>query len=201
MPNSDQKSDSVYRAHFTAGGLLYEETLRLLPLLTKPDFPELSVKEVDDNELMLLNARSSRKRFMLELRRRWHRVPDGFYDFFAQQQEAEQRLLLFYGCLKTYPLVFDIHFLVSVQRVKRMLPSVGKQEILFGFDKLAGTHPEIDTWSEKTLNILASNYLYMLNEARLRVDSELSKAVVNPSIFNYFNEQDDDWMREAALHF
>ena len=69
---------SPYSAAITGGGFLYDETVTLLPLLMSPDSDSLLRDELMNNRLLHINAESSRKRAVTEIRRRYNAMPLSF---------------------------------------------------------------------------------------------------------------------------
>ena len=57
-----KKINSPYSAALTGGGFLYDETLKLLPLLQSPDRKALIKDEALNNRLRMLNSETARKR-------------------------------------------------------------------------------------------------------------------------------------------
>ena len=56
------KPKSPYTAALTGGGFLFEETVRLLPLLQSANSEELLKEEKVNNNLLQINAENSRKK-------------------------------------------------------------------------------------------------------------------------------------------
>jgi hypothetical protein len=195
----NQTTPDIYKADFTATGLLYEETLRLLPTLMKDDAIDLLRIEESQNEYLLISSQSSRKRIGQEIRKRSGVAPDGFWEYFEQSGEAEQKILLFYLCLKAYPLMFDLHFSLTVSRWKRLNYVLTKHDVLFRFDLMTGNHPEMNEWTDTTLDKLATNYLRMLREANLLAGNELKPALTDPNLWKTVSNWGDNWLHEAAF--
>ncbi|MCH8487207.1 MAG: DUF1819 family protein [Candidatus Cyclonatronum sp.] len=192
-------TDQTYNVYFTAGALLFDETLRLLPILRSDNALPLLKEEVQENRLFMISSLESRKRLYLEIRRRHLAAPPDFWEVFGSVRESEQRILLFYLCMKTYVLVFDLHFELSVSRWKKLLPAVTINDVLFWVDQKSDKHPEILAWSEQTLRHIANKYRRMLSEAGLRNAESLQPPPVNPGFFTRFADWGDPWMKEAAF--
>ena len=72
--------------------------------------------EIENNRVLQVNSIASRKRFVVEFKRRYAAVPAHFWQTCQNLSEAGQRAGLFYAILKTYKLVFDFHFNVTMKK-------------------------------------------------------------------------------------
>lgn len=72
------KSKSPYTAALTGGGFLFNETLILLPLLQAEHSEELLQEEKVNNNVLHINAETSRKKVITEIRRRYQAVSLSF---------------------------------------------------------------------------------------------------------------------------
>lgn len=84
------KKDSPYTAAITGGGFLFEETNILLPLLRATNSEELLHDEKVNNRLLHINAESSRKKAILEIKRRYESMPSSFWDDFSWNERYRQ---------------------------------------------------------------------------------------------------------------
>ena len=109
------KNKSPYTAAITGGGFLYEETLALLPSLQAEDSERLLHEEAVNNNLLHINAETSRKKAIMEIKRRYESVPASFWNDFKNMDSKDQRVALFYVILKTYKICFDFHVNVAIR--------------------------------------------------------------------------------------
>ena len=103
------KKDSPYTAAITGGGFLFEETNILLPLLRATNSEELLHDEKVNNRLLHINAESSRKKAILEIKRRYESMPSSFWDDFLGMNDTDKIVAIFYVILRTYKICFDFH--------------------------------------------------------------------------------------------
>lgn len=89
---------------------LFYEFQRMLPLLTDANSKSLLKDEIENNRVLQVNSIASRKRFVVEFKRRYAAVHAHFWQTWPNMSEAGRRAGLFYAILKTYKLVFDFHF-------------------------------------------------------------------------------------------
>ena len=89
----NEKINNPYLISFTAGGLLYEETISLLPYLND-DRIELITEQVSNNSLLQTNSQAARQRILQEIRKRYHAVGgDNFtlFESFTQNERNQKK--------------------------------------------------------------------------------------------------------------
>lgn len=110
------KKNSPYTAAITGGGFLFEETNILLPLLRATNSEELLHDEKVNNRLLHINAESSRKKAILEIKRRYESMPSSFWDDFLEMSDTDKIVAIFYVILRTYKICFDFHVNVAIKK-------------------------------------------------------------------------------------
>lgn len=192
-------SETKYDANFTAGGLFVNEFNNLREYLVKDDFEEVVRKDVDENKLLAISTLSARKRISSELIRRQQTMPKHFWVFFQDLLERESKLALFYVCLQTYPVVFDIHFQVSVRKFK-LGDTVEEYDVQMRLDELASQSDEVDSWSETTIKKINVQYRKALKDAGLYDGKYLKRPNVESDQFwEYFKDKSNNWFLEACF--
>lgn len=96
------KIDSPYSAAITGGGLLFEETDLLLPLLMSPDKDNLLKDEILHNIILHINAETARNRNVHEIKKRFEGMSMDFWQAYQAMNEFDRKAALFYVILKTY---------------------------------------------------------------------------------------------------
>lgn len=188
-----------YDANFTAGGLLYNEFIALEDLLISNDFENLIKIEEGQNNRIGIATNSARKRIISEINRRYKIAPAGFWNHFFNWKEYEQKLALFYLCLKTYPLVFDLHFEVAVKKYKTS-GSIADYDVQMRLDEIASNNENVANWSDKTFKKLNSQYRTVLKDVELLIDNRLTKSTIQSSSFwSYFKENGEQWFLKACF--
>ena len=124
------KNKSPYTAAITGGGFLYEETLALLPSLQAEDSERLLHEEAVNNNLLHINAETSRKKAIMEIKRRYESVPASFWNDFKKMDSNDQRVALFYVILKTYKICFDFHVNVAIRKCNSISQSIDKDDVM-----------------------------------------------------------------------
>lgn len=192
-------SETKYDANFTAGGLFVNEFNNLREYLVNDDFEEVVRKDVDENKLLAISTLSARKRISSELIRRQQTMPKDFWVFFQDLLGRESKLALFYVCLQTYPIVFDIHFQVSVRKFK-LGDTVEEYDVQMRLDELASQSDEVDSWSETTIKKINVQYRKALKDAGLYDGKYLKRPNVESDQFwEYFKDKSNNWFLEACF--
>ncbi len=193
-------SDKKYSAAFTASALLFEEFLRLIELLGADDFELLINREIEDNALLGIKTRAARQRVGQEIRKRYQMAPLGFWTLFREASETEQRLMLFFLCLKTYYLMFDFQMEVTLRRWKAMSATLDVVDLQMRLDEIASMDEEVGSWSELTKQKTITVYLRTLKEAGLLKQEKLLKQLhITPDFWDYFVKIGDSWFPSACF--
>ncbi|MCD8309966.1 MAG: DUF1819 family protein [Prevotellaceae bacterium] len=180
--------------------MLYELN-RILPLLLGLNADELLAKEVEENNLLMVNNRKSRKNYLAELKRRFTVAPRSFWLSFQSMDEKAQRLALFYVLLKCYRLVLDFHVNVTMKKWYSIDRKVGIDDIKMELAQIAAGDAFVDSWTETTKNRTASAYLTFLNQAGLceKKTGELHQAPVTDEDYLYYLKAGEVWFLEACF--
>ena len=96
----EKKIKSPYTAAITGCAFLYNEFMRILPLLMDENVESLLKEEVLNNRLLQVNSQKARQTFITEFKRRYNAVPLSFWTKFVTMGEAAQRAGLLYAILK-----------------------------------------------------------------------------------------------------
>ena len=188
-----------YDANFTAGGLLFNEFTALKKMLLSENFAELIAAEEVENKVMGVATNSARKRIISEIKRRYKQVDSRFWNYFFQWTEYEQKLALFYLCLKAYPLLLDIHFEVVIKKFK----SVNKLDafdIQMRIDELASLDDDVANWSASTFNKINVQYRKALKDVGLFDGKKLTKeSRANDQFWDYFKARNESWFLAACF--
>ncbi len=194
------KNNSPYSASFTGCAMLYNEFVRILPLLLSADSSKALKKEIEENNLLMVNSKTSRDRFIYEFKRRFNAVPRNFWSVFPSLSESGQRIALFYSILKAYRLLFDFQYNVSLRHWNSIDTTISKNDILQEFNELSSRDEFVASWSDKTKEKCASQYLTMLRQSgMLNKDNTLKSPEVNPEDWDYYIKNGEEWFLEACF--
>ena len=195
------KQNSPYTATITGCGFLYYEFLRILPLLMSEDSAKLLKEEIDNNLLFQVNSQKARLRFLAEFKRRYNALPISFWNDFFKMNELSQRAGLLYVILKTYRLIFDFHFNVTVKRWNSVDQRLRKTDIMMELSELSSRDSFVDSWTDNTKSRCASQYLTILRQAGLLQEktNKLLPIHLAPADYEYYIHSGEEWFLEACL--
>ena len=188
-----------YDANFTAGGLLFHEFISLQQILLSDDFSTLIKIEEEENNLMAVDTLSARKRILSEVKRRFFNAPDNFWNQFYNWSDSEQKLGLFYLCLKTYPLILDLHFEVVIKKFK-LGAELSAYDINMRLDELASVNEGVASWSSSTLDKINVQYRKMLKDVGIYNGQYINgPQTQNDNFWRYFTDNNESWFLEACF--
>lgn len=195
------KQNSPYTATITGCGFLYYEFLRILPLLMSKDSTRLLKEEIDNNLLFQVNSQKARLRFLAEFKRRYNALPISFWNDFLKMNELSQRAGLLYVILKTYRLIFDFHFNVTVKRWNSVDQRLCKTDIMMELSDLSSRDPFVDSWTDNTKSRCASQYLTILRQAGLLQEKTNKLLPIHLPLadYEYYIRSGEEWFLEACL--
>lgn len=195
-----EKNKSPYTT-ITGCTFLYYEFGRILPLLMDANSESLLKDEIENNRVLQVNSIASRKRFVVEFKRRFASVPAVFWKIWQDMSEAGQRAGLLYAILKTYKLVFDFHFNVTLRKWNSIDHCLLKDDLLMEFNELSAHDDFVDSWSDATKKKCCSSYLTILRQSGLLDEktNELTPIRLDASEFAYYIRSGEEWFMEACL--
>jgi len=190
---------SKYDANFNAGGILHHEFISLKQILLSDDFVSLIKEEEANNQFMAVATLSARKRIIQEIRRRYKNAPVGFWNKFFDWNEQEQKLALFFLCLKTYPLIFDFHLEIALKKFN-IGSDLDAYDITMRFDEIASVDEFVASWSEQTEKKLNSRYRNSLKNIGLYDGVKLRKPEnIRAQFSAYFEQSNEVWFLESCF--
>lgn len=162
---------------------------------------QLLKDEIESNQVFQVNSRTSRQRFVAEFKRRYNSVPRVFWQEWQSWSEAGQRAGLLYAIIKTYKLVSDFHFNVTMKKWNSIDHVLVKDDLLMEFNEISAHDDFVDSWSESTKGKCSSNYLTILRQAGLLAEKteELQPLHLDAEDFAYYIRTGEDWFLEACL--
>ena len=194
-------SKSKYTAAFTAGALLFNEYKAIEPLFNEENLADALNKEAEQNALLAIKTQKARKTIIIELKRRIAQVDTDFWEFYYTLPENEQRLALFYLCLKAYYLVFDLHIEVTLPKWKVFSRTLNSNDIQMRLDEIASFDETVNGWSRLTIEKINGQYRKMLKEAGLMQNYTLSKPFnISNHFWQYFMSKNEAWFIEACFY-
>ncbi len=195
------KNNSPYSAAITGCSFLYYEFQRFLPILMAENSDKELKEEVENNKILQINSRKARGTIVLEFKRRFTSVPLLFWQSWQNWSEEGQRVGLFYAILKTYKLVFDFHFNVTIKRWNSVDHQLNKSDIMMEFNEIAAHDEFVDSWSDNTKSRCAGAYLTILRQTGLLTEktNELKSIRLDSSELRYYFQTGEEWFLDACL--
>jgi len=183
-----------YSTTFAAGSLLHEEALQVLEEVDAGT----PLAEVEP-DVLDVNSRSGRERRLREVERRLERVDPGVWEDFLRCSSSEQKGILYYACMKAYPLIADIHMNAVLPAWRSITQELHRSDIQRFLDEQADAHPEIDQWSDGTLDKVQQVVLKMLRDVGLLKGNRLRRLQLPRSFWERFVRVGDVWFLEAMF--
>lgn len=193
-----KKINSPYTAALTGGGFLYEETLTLLPLLQAENSEELLQEEKVNNHLLHINAEVSRKKAIIEIKRRYNAMTPSFWNDFMEMSDGDKVIALFFVILKTYKICFDFHVNVTMRKWNSISKSIDREDLMMEFNEISAKDEFVDSWSDTTKTKVAGAYLTILRKVGM-LDGDNRLHSLLGSNADYYLRKGEPWFLEACL--
>ena len=167
-----------YNLSFTAGGLLYRESLVVVQ-----QFGELldwhSVREsVRADNLLQARTQNSARRILQEIVLRLKHLTEGQFELLLSGSPSEQRSLLWVAICKRYDLIREFASEIVREKFMAMNHELFPYEYDAFFENKAATHPEMKKISKSTRNKLRQVVFKMLREAGLITEKNMIQPVL-----------------------
>lgn len=194
-------ADKIYTAAMTGCSFMHNEMKAMLPILLSPDADTLLKKEISENNILLIKSETSRKKAVLEFKRRFNAVPRQFWEWFATVSESTQLWAMFFVNLKTYRIYFDFQVNVVLNKWNGISRTITYNDILSEFYQISASNAFVDSWSKETKDRITSSFITLLRKVGLldAKTSELRSPQVNEEEFAYFLKINEAWFLDACL--
>jgi len=186
-----------YSVSYTAGALLFEESeavINSIDQIEKISSPGFQI----DKKLLPTNSETSRIRISTELKKRFVAVKE--IEVWKYYRIAkEKRIILFYALCKAYPILLDFMTEVVLLKWRNLDKELSKEEFLNFIYRKFDSHPELDKYSENTLNKVATRSIRILKEVGILNNGILKKPYHDLGVWNLFNEIGEVWFLEIMF--
>ncbi len=186
-----------YNGSFTAGGLLVDEFEAIASVLQGQDWEAGLLLEQKQNNLLKINSEKARKRVLDEIKKRIRLLPQNFWATWNTRSRQEKCLLLFFLCLKTYHLVYEFHFEITIPRYLSLDLEPDFSQYTRRLEEIASKDKKVNEWTETTRKKLISTYLTMLKKAGLLENKQFSKPEVDSAFYCFFLQNNEAWALDA----
>lgn len=183
-----------YTTAFTAGPLMPKRSARIVE-----EFRQGTPLREIDPSVLDINSRGGQQRKSAEIKRRLENTEEPVWKDLPELPVPERALVLYYCCLKTYPLLFDFHMEAVLPTWRSADRAFGNHDVRRFLEEQAETHPEIDDWGESTWKKVRQVMLQMLRKAGFLRDGSLQKVDRPDRFWTRFVKVGDLWYLEAAF--
>jgi len=183
-----------YTTAFTAGPLMPKRSARIVEEINRGTPPD----EIDPS-IFDINSWQGQRRKVAEIKRRLENADESVWNDVPELPTPERALVLYYCCLKTYPLLFDFHMEAVLPTWRSADRAFGPHDATRFLEQQAETHPEIDEWGESTWKKVRQVMLQMLREAGFLRDGSLHQVDRPDPFWTRFVKVGDLWFLEAAF--
>jgi hypothetical protein len=174
-------TENRYNMSFTAGALLYRESLKVARLYEElGDWEAVRTRVMDDN-LLQMRTPSAAKRVFREVASRLKHLTPAQLALLLTGTRQEQNHVLWLAICKRYCFIYD--FAVDVMREKfiRLDFDLSYEAYDVFFNNKAEWHPEVEGLAESTRKKLREVLFKMMREANLLTpDNQILPAMPTP---------------------
>lgn len=177
---ASRNREEKYSLSFTSIGARRLETAEVArAYIERHDWAEVRRRIVKDN-LISLNAESTRKRVGSEIMKRLKTLDDNEISFLAQAMDDDQLAMLWVSICRTYPILRSFSRGVVSARFSKMIPDVPRTAWQAFVEEESAEHPELGKLTEKSIKQLEIRAFGMLRECRL-LDGDYNITPLYPS--------------------
>lgn len=197
----NNKYNSPYSASVTGCGYMPDEMNNILPLLMSPEREMLLKQEIIGNNYLMINTENTRKRAVVEFKRRYNAVPPTFWEQYQSFSREAQSVGMFYVMLKCYRLFFDLQLNVILPKWNSVRREVSKNDILIAINEISVNDDFVDGWSDQTKGKVAATFLSMLKKIGMLDEktSGLRPLQTKEVDWSYYLLHREQWFLEACL--
>lgn len=156
-----------YILSFTAGGLLYHESIAVAETYVESRQWDETIKKVTDNNLLQSRVHSTTVRKLREICLRLKHLTSGGMQLLVQGSRLEQNMLLWLACCKRYRLLAEFAKEILHEKFVRLDFSLTAIDVDAFMDAKSLWHEELDSVTDNTRTKLQTVIIRMLKEAEL----------------------------------
>lgn len=194
------KNKSIYSAALTGCSFMIDEMTACLPLLMDENSEELMKREVSESNILLMKSQQTRYRAAVEFKRRYAAVPADFWYKYLNMGRPQQLVAMYYVCLKTYRILFDLHINVAMKKWKSANRKVTKNDAQNEIYEIAANDEFVDSWSDETKDRVASSFLTFMRRAGMLDETDTLQAPkLQEADYRIYLELGDSWFLQACF--
>lgn len=179
---------------------MIDEMNACLPLLMDENSEDLLKEEVYSGKILMMKSVQTRSRAVFEFKRRYNAVPKDFWQNYLNMSRQQQLVAMYYVCMKTYRILFDLHINVALKKWKSANRIVTKKDAMSEIFEISSNEEFVDSWSLETKDRVASSFLtYMRRAGFLNNSGELQAPNLQDAEYAIFIEMGDEWFLQACF--
>lgn len=195
------QNKSIYSSGMTGCGFMLDEMTRMLPLLLADNSDELLKQEIEDNNVLLIATKSSRRRAIPEFKRRFKSMGKDFWERYLELSPKMQSLAMFFVLLKAYRIYFDFQVETVRNKWNSFNQTISKNDILSAISDIACKDEFVDSWTEETRDRVASAFLSVLRKIGMidGKENKLQELDYSDCELTFFVRIGEPWFLDAML--
>lgn len=180
VPEKPSKPTAGYVMSFTAGALLYRESVTIARLYAeRGDWNAARKAALVDNALQIRTP-SAAFRLAREAAQRLQTLTSDQLRLVREGERGEQIPLLWLAICKRYHFIYEFASEVIREKFVRLDPQLSHEDFDLFWNRQAEPHPELDTIEPSTRAKLRSNLFAMLREADILAAGDLIQPALLP---------------------
>lgn len=161
-------SRTKFALSFTAGGLLYNESIVVAEALLRNEYDwNATLVEVEEKNLLQSRTRSTSKRKLREISQRLKCLSEPQLALLVDGTRHEQKLILWLACCEKYPLLAELARDVVRAKYLQLDYSIDAGDIARFIELQTLWHEELEGLTASTITKLQTVMLRMLRESEL----------------------------------
>ncbi|MFV0196257.1 DUF1819 family protein [Empedobacter falsenii] len=192
------KEEMKYNLAFTAGALLYNESLIFIQAIDHIE-DYLKNQFIVDSDVLITNAESSRKRIKNELDKRLKNLDVDYLNKFSLLMEQDQKVILFLAICKTYSIITEFALEVVFNKWKNFDNELSTYDFKYFLSSKL---------SEEQLNSISEHSLYKLSQVAVKMfkdvgvfkEDKLSTVHISDELVELLKTKGDAWFLPCILN-
>jgi hypothetical protein len=170
-------SKTKFALSFTAGGLLYNESIVVAEALLRHEYDwKATLSEIDEKNLLQSRMPSTAKRKLREISQRLKCLTIEQMALLVDGTRLEQKLILWLACCLKYPLLAELARDVVRAKFLQLDYAINAVDVAKFIETQSVWHEELDVLTPSTLTKLQTVMLRMLRESELVSDDGIISA-------------------------
>ena len=170
-------SKTKFSLSFTAGGLLYNESIVVAEALLRNEHDwSVTLTEIEENNLLQSRTPSTAKRKLSEISQRLKCLSVDQVALLVDGTRSEQKLILWLACCLKYPLLAELARDVIRAKFLQLDYSIDAVDVATFIESQTLWHEELEELAPSTLTKLQIVMLRMLRESELVSDDGIISA-------------------------